>query len=69
MSTRTELRISYDEKMHPISATCGGCEEKMPTPPAEMQNSADVISWFAGKYIEHRRLKHSKDDRRRTPRD
>ena len=68
--TRTELRITYDGMMMPISGTCSGCGEMMPLPPANLQNSADVIVWLSGKYIEHRSLKHSQqEDRRRVPRD
>jgi hypothetical protein len=67
--SRTELQIEYNEEMKPISATCTACGEKMPKPPGELQNSADVIVWLSEKYIEHRKLKHSQDDRRRVPRD
>ena len=65
----SELKIEYDEAMKPISATCTGCGERMPLPPADLQNSADIIVWFSKEYIEHRKLKHSQDDRRRVPRD
>jgi len=65
----TELKINYDAEMNPASASCTACGEKMPLPPVDLKNSADVIVWFSGKYIEHRSLKHSHDDRRRVPRD
>ena len=68
----TELKIEYDDEMKPISATCIACGEKMPLPPAKLSNlndSADTIFWFSQRYIEHRKLKHSSDDRRRVPRD
>jgi len=67
--SRTELKIDYGERMKPISAICTACGEKMLTPPADLENSADIIVWFSEKYVEHRRLKHSQDDRRRVPRD
>jgi|KBSMisStandDraft_5_1062788.scaffolds.fasta_scaffold29187_5 hypothetical protein len=67
--SRTELNVEYDGEMRPISATCTGCREKMPTPPADLIDPADIIVWLSNQYIEHRRLKHSKDDRRRVPRD
>jgi hypothetical protein len=41
----------------------------MPRPPADIVNSADIILWFSVKFIEHRRLKHLHEDRRRVPRD
>jgi hypothetical protein len=66
--SRTELKFDYDDCARPISATCTACGEKMPKPPAELQSPADIIMWSAEKYIEHRKLKHSQDDRRRTPR-
>jgi hypothetical protein len=65
----TELKIEYNEDMKPISATCAGCGEKMPKPPADLENSVDVIVWLSGKYIEHRTQKHSQDERRRIRRD
>jgi len=66
---RTELNVEYDSEMRPISATCTRCGEKMPQPPTDLQNSADIIVWLSEKYAEHRKLKHSQDDRRRVPRD
>jgi len=66
---RTELKISYDKAMKPISATCTVCGERMPSPPAELQNSADIIMWLSEKYIEHQKLKHVHQDRRRFARD
>jgi len=67
--SRTELNVEYDSEMRPISATCTRCGGKMPQPPANLQNSADIIVWLSEKYIEHRKLKHSQDERRRIPRD
>jgi len=67
--TRTELKFEYDDHARPISATCAACGERMPEPPPDLQNPADIIVWTSEKYIEHRKLKHSQDERRRTPRD
>ena len=66
---RTELRIDYDAQMRANSGSCANCGEKMPRPPAELQNSADIIVWLSEKYVEHRKLKHSNNERRRVPRD
>ena len=65
----SELKIEYDEAMRPISVACTACGEKMPQPPSDLENPADIIVWLSEKYIEHRRQKHSQDDRRRVPRD
>lgn len=67
--SRTELKIEYDGQMKPIRAVCNGCGEKMPLPLADLQNAADIIVWFSNKYLDHRKLKHSNDERRRLPRD
>jgi len=66
---RTELQIDYDDRAKPMSATCTACGEKMPEPPKAIQDPADIIMWSSQKYIEHRKMKHSQDDRRRIPRD
>ena len=69
---RTELKIEYDSEMKPVSASCTACGEQMPLPPAKtfyLNDSADTIVWFSEVYIEHRKRKHSQDDRRRMPRD
>jgi len=66
---RTELKFEYDLRAMPISAKCTACGERMPEPPEDLQNPADIIVWSSEKYIEHRNLKHSQDDRRRIPRD
>jgi hypothetical protein len=68
MFNATELKVIYDDKMKPICATCTGCGEKMPEPPADLQKSADIIMWLSQKYTEHRSLKHSQEDRRRVSR-
>ena len=66
---RTELKVNYDAEMKPVSGSCTACGEKMPKSPADLQNPADIIVWLSGKYIEHKRAKHSQDERRRVPRD
>jgi hypothetical protein len=69
MTSRTELNVEYDSEMRPVSATCTGCGEKMPQPPANLQKAADIIGWLSEKYVEHRKLKRSQDDRGQVPRD
>lgn len=70
MTDQAELTIVYDQEMKPISAMCTGCREHMPTPPAHMANSADIIVWLSERYLEHRKLKHAtQDEKRRVPRD
>jgi hypothetical protein len=66
---RTELKVEYNAEMKPTSASCTACGEKMPKSPADLENPADIIVWLSGKYIEHKRAKHSQDERRRVPRD
>jgi hypothetical protein len=60
--SRAESKIDYDQEMKPVSAMCTACREMMPKPPADIVNSADIILWFSFKFIEHRRLKHLRDD-------
>jgi len=43
----TELKIEYDDRARPVSATCEACGEKMLTPPADLENSAVIIVWFS----------------------
>ena len=59
--SKAELNIEYDSAMKPVSATCTGCREKMPNPPADTVHSADLIMWLSNQYIEHRKLKHSEE--------
>ena len=66
---RTELDVNYDAEMKPVSGSCTACGEKMPKPPADIENSTDVILWLSKQYIEHRNHKHSQDERRRIRRD
>ena len=61
MSMRTELAITYDRTMHPLSAVCKGCGERMPQPSPEVEAPVDIILWFSQLYVEHRRLKHRPD--------
>ena len=69
MMSKAELEIDYDQEMKPISAMCTACREMMLEPPADIVNSADIVLWLSVKFIEHRRLNHSQDDRRRIRRD
>lgn len=57
-SVRTELRVEYDKEMHPVSATCTSCGEKMPKPPDHLKDSADIIMWLSQRYLEHKEWKH-----------
>ena len=66
---RTELKVSYDPEIKPVSGSCTVCGEEMPKSPADLQNPTDIIVWLSDKYIEHKKVKHSHDDRRRVPRD
>lgn len=58
MVPRTELAISYDDDMFPVSAACTHCGEKMPKPDAGLEFPADIILWFSVRFLEHKRLKH-----------
>jgi hypothetical protein len=62
LMSKAELEIEYDQETNPVSAMCTACREMMPRPPADIVNSADIILWFSFKFIEHRRLKHLRDD-------
>lgn len=53
-----ELKFTYDDKMHPIAATCGACGEHMLKPDLALKDSADIIMWFSEKYIQHKKEKH-----------
>ena len=66
--TWAELRIEYDDSIKPVSGVCAGCGEKILSP-SDIERPAEVIRWLFQRYIEHRSLKHSQDDRRRMPRD
>jgi len=69
MTSGTELKIDYNSEMKPVSASCTGCGEKMPLPPSDLRDSAEIIMWLSMAYLEHRKLKHSQGERRRVPRD
>jgi len=58
MALRTELAISYDDDLLPVSAACTHCGEKMPKPVAGLDFPADIILWFSARFLEHKRLKH-----------
>ena len=53
-----ELAIRYDHNLHPVAAYCSSCGLKMPTPPSDLHDSADIILWFSDHFIEHRKEKH-----------
>jgi hypothetical protein len=59
MPMRTELAITYDTNMYPLSAKCKGCGEQMPPPGSELAEPVDIILWFSQLYVEHRKLKHA----------
>ena len=57
MAFRTELAISYDEDMFPVSAKCTHCGEEMPLPGVG-QSAADIILSFSVQFLMHKRQKH-----------
>jgi hypothetical protein len=59
MPMRTELSITYDRNMHPLSAKCKGCGEQMGQPGPELKEPVDIILWYSQLYVEHRKLKHA----------
>lgn len=58
MALRTELVISYDYDMFPVSAACACCGEEMPKPPEDIEVRADIILWFSVRFLEHKGQKH-----------
>lgn len=58
MSTSTELVFTYDECMVPRWAQCSRCGERMPLPPLNLIDPADIILWYSGQFLEHKKLKH-----------
>ncbi|WP_162601897.1 hypothetical protein [Occallatibacter savannae] len=53
-----ELTLRYDNNLHPVSAQCSACGQLMPDPPPEVIDAPDVILWFSGHFIEHKRRHH-----------
>ena len=53
-----ELSIRYDHDLHPVSAECSTCGQQMPAPPPEFRDAPDIVMWFSGQFIEHRKQKH-----------
>ena len=52
MISRTELEIEYaKDEMKPVSASCRACREKMLTPPSDLVNSAEIITWLSMVYL------------------
>lgn len=58
MSLRTEIAISYNARMVPVSARCTHCGAKMPKSPSKTEFPADIALWFSLRIIEHKKLKH-----------
>jgi len=58
MAPRTELAISYDDDMLPVSARCTHCGERMPKPVEGLEFPADIVLWFSVRFLEHKRRKH-----------
>jgi len=52
-----ELIIRYDHQLRPASAECTSCGQHMPKPPSDLEGS-EIIVWFSGRFIEHRKEKH-----------
>jgi hypothetical protein len=58
MALRTELAISYDDDLFPVSAACTYCGEQMQKPAKVVKNAAEIILWFSVRFLEHKKLKH-----------
>jgi hypothetical protein len=63
MSVRSELAITYDGNMRPVSAKCTECGEQMSSPGPELESSAEIILWMAGRFLEHKRASHPASSR------
>ena len=53
-----ELTIRYDHNLRPVSSECSTCGQHMPPPPRVLHDSGDILVWFSGQFIEHRKQKH-----------
>jgi hypothetical protein len=53
-----ELTIRYNHVLRPESAECSSCGQQMPKPPSELTDSSDLVLWFSGQVIDHRKEKH-----------
>lgn len=53
-----ELTIRYDHDLRPVSAECSSCGQRMPAPPPDFHDTNEIIVWFSGHFIEHRKQKH-----------
>jgi hypothetical protein len=58
MAPRTELAISYDGDLFPISAACTYCGEQMPKLAKDAKTAAEIILWCSVRFPEHKNLKH-----------
>ena len=56
----SELSFMYDPQMRPVSAKCTICGQLMPPPPSHLLDSADLIMWLSGEFLEHKRIEHAK---------
>lgn len=59
MSERSELVFQYDDNSFVVSATCSLCGEKMQKPPSNVTISRDRVMWFAMRFLEHKKQRHS----------
>jgi transcription elongation factor Elf1 len=62
MSHICELKFEYDAASFVKSAYCSICSERMPTPNPSVTNSADRVLWFAQRFIEHKKQRHSETE-------
>lgn len=60
---RTELAITYDAAMFPISARCTHCGVEIPLPESRLP-AAEIILWFSVRFLEHKKLEHPDTCRR-----
>ena len=58
MAWKQELAINLNSDMRPVSATCNICGEMMPLPPFTLKDSADIISWLSGQFLQHKEHQH-----------
>jgi len=63
MALRSELAISWDEKMHPIAARCTWCGDPIPQPEPGLTDAAEIVLWFSKAFLDHKRVKHPNSQR------
>jgi hypothetical protein len=54
-----ELILDYGADSFVQSAHCSICEEKMPLPDRTIELPAARVTWFAQRFLEHRKQRHS----------